>query len=198
MDSIFAPLVFVAILALVVGFTVFQHRSFGRSLASDPDLEPVSGAWEIACRTRRAPVVTAHGRGGGKNNPSRWDLVASLPSVGDRTSISLSREGMLGALREMVGIQDVRVGDPSFDSLYTIRGTDPNLVRGFLEPEDVKSALDVFFGHGAWSLQIHHPGGKVTATCRRGMGYSIEEVRTATAGLQRVLEAFERNTLPPT
>ncbi len=202
MDQLFVPIVFVALLLVVAGVHVRQTRAFARSLETDPDLEPTHEAG-MACRTRRSPVVSAYGRGGGKNDPSRWDLTASLPAVGERTSLSLSREGMFGALREMFGVQDIRVGDPSFDSGYTIRGSDPDAVRGLLGPEEVKCALEVFFGLGAWSFQIDRPGGRVTATCRRGLGYSLEEVRNATAALQRALEAFERNAqaasrpLPP-
>lgn len=49
--------------------------------------------------------------------------------------IRMTRQGALHNLGKVFGLQDIEVGNPLFDDLVIVRGSDPKAVRRFLTPE---------------------------------------------------------------
>lgn len=178
--------------AAAIFFGRRQAARFKEALKDDPDVEPVG--WGTL-RTRRAPEVTVRAAGGGKNNPTRWDATGRAPRIGARTSLHLSKEGLLGGLREIVGVKDVRTGDDDFDRTFTVRGGEPDAVRGILATDEVRATVRAFFDLPAWRFDLHvraNETGTVTARCPR-QGFDVQQGKRVALATQRLLEVLEQH-----
>lgn len=144
----------------IVGASWWQQKKreeLRRALDGDPDVEIASELkWftPVAIQTRpprRAARMAA--AGGGKNNPSRWDILSRCEGM--KTTVSVSREGFSGVLREAVGMKDVHVGDESFDKLVCLRGSVGDAVRGIFTSASVQQATRALLeDKQLWSFRI--------------------------------------------
>lgn len=164
-------LVILASLVLVAAVMFINKKrvdSLRDEFASDPDVEIPPGSWTLKMQTREpkrfATVVQA---GGGKNDPPRWDARTGVKLNG--TSLHLSREGVLGAFRNMLGFQDINVGDETFDSTFTVRGSDADEVRRLLADVNVRQAVHDLFNGNVWSFTVDETGGVHVRAARSGM-----------------------------
>ena len=125
------------------------RRNFENAFVDDPDYELVPrGVFsppEIRSRPGAHLPIRCKAIAGNRNTPARWQLF--VDGVALKTTLSLSLEGLLGGLRDLVGLKDIQVGDEAFDGRYTIRGADADLVRGAILQPAVRRAVDVLYGH---------------------------------------------------
>ena len=155
----------VAIGAIVFGVvsTGKQRKAIAAALEGDREVAMVGGTgsfavFQFATRPPLRPM-TMVAAGGGKNNPPRWELAGELPGISARTTVSVSREGVSGKLRETLGMKDVHVGDDAFDKLVCLRGNEPDVVRGVFSTAAVQAATRELFADGAfWRLAIDAKG----------------------------------------
>lgn len=66
----------------------------------------------------------------------RGDLGGLLP-----VSVSLAPEGVLSSLGDMVGAQDVQVGDEAFDEAFVVKAKDPSRAREHFGGNEASDAL---------------------------------------------------------
>ncbi len=200
METIIAATFTLSVTAVIVvgsiWFVSAQRKKFAAAFENDPDFEIVPSSWQSAIRTKRAPVVTVTAGGGGKNNPTRWDASSFAPRMGRRTSLHLSREGLTGKLRELVGVKDVRTGDSAFDERFTIRGAEPDAIRGVLANDDVRAAIAALFDVPAWSVEVRGEKGAVTVRCPRA-GMNVEQARSVGRCTQALIAALEQHADDP-
>ncbi len=124
--------------------SIKAQNDFERDVGTFDDVEAVPRQ-SRALRTRASPQASVHATGGGKNNPERWDVLVSVAALAARTGFTLSREGVLGGLREKLSIKDIHVGDASFDGAFCIRGTDEDVVRGVFAQVEVQDTIRALF-----------------------------------------------------
>ena len=189
-----------AIFGAVVAFAVVteqrQKKEFFAALEVDPDVVAIAAKGASAqCRTKRPPFIEVKSAGGGKNNPTRWDARGIAFRVAARTTLHLSREGSLGALREMLGFKDVHVGDEDFDKAFTVRGSEPDVVRGLFASVEVKDALRAFFAVPAWNMHIDDEGLVKAQRARRKL--DADEAKQFALALARVVELLELHADDP-
>ncbi|MBI1949609.1 MAG: hypothetical protein HYS27_28240 [Deltaproteobacteria bacterium] len=80
------------------------------------------------------------------NARKEWLLAGRCVALGKRTTMEISPEGMLGRLREQVGVADVHVGhDSEVDRLLELRGSDPDVIRGLFDDAAARAALVALF-----------------------------------------------------
>jgi hypothetical protein len=185
----------------IVGVTVYfarkQLAEWRTGCARFDDVEDTSALMVLSLRTR-APVRAAEvqAAGGGKNNPQVWS-VRSTSRIGARTTLDLSREGSLGALRERVGWQDVHIGDAGFDAAYTVRGSEPDVVRGIFAAAATRDAVRALFEGGTLHMCRIESGGGATAVFQRS-GHDVDTARGRVLAFVRFLDALdERSDAPP-
>lgn len=200
MFEVIAAVIPFAIAGSILFFAVASSqralKAFAVSLENDPDVVSMPPKWgQARCQTRRAPLVDVVAAGGGKNNPRRWEATASAPGVGARTSVNVSPEGAAGALRELVGVKDVHTGDDDFDKAYTVRGGEPDVVRGIFASVEVKDAVRALFAVPASRFEIKD-GGAVFARCSRAGMDGMQAKRVALA-LARLVDVLERHANAP-
>lgn len=176
---------------VVVGFIVQKKRieELRAAFADDPDVEIAQG-WIFRMNTR-APHRPGHigQAGGGKNNPPRWDIVSEAKELSSRTTLSLSREGALGSLREMFGMKDVHVGDADFDKAFTVRGSDSDAVRGIVSNPPVMDAVRALFALDVWSFEVKKNGAVSVRAPRSNLsGDHAKALLLATVQLANVLD----------
>jgi hypothetical protein len=200
LEGLIAAAFSISMTAVIIGgaiwFVKAQRKKFAAAFANDQDFDVVPSAWQSAIRTKRAPIVTVTAAGGGKNNPTRWDAMSLAPKVGRRTSLHLSREGLAGKLRELVGLRDVRTGDSEFDERFTVRGAEPDAVRGILANDDVRAAIHALFNVPAWSIDVRGESGLVHVRCPRS-GMNVEQARQVGRAARRVVAALEQHADDP-
>lgn len=185
-----------AIIAAGVMWTNKQRKAFAAAFANDPDFDVVPNSWQTGIHSKRSPFVTVVAAGGGKNNPTRWDASSVAVRVGRRTSLHVSREGFAGKLRELVGVKDVRTGDTAFDEHYTIRGAEPDAIRGILANDDVRAAIRAMFDVPAWSIDVRGEGGAVAVRCPRN-GLNAAQAREVGRRAQALVEVLEQHADDP-
>lgn len=187
--------------SLVLAF-LWQKKQVARlreEFANDPEVE-VEDGWTIRMNTR-PPLRPGHvtQAGGGKNNPARWDVVCEAKDFSARTTLSLSREGAFGSLREMLGVKDVHVGEEGFDKKYTVRGTDPDAVRGIVSQQAVMAAVDELFALEVWSVEVKKNGAvAVRAPRSRTSGTHAKALLVSTVLLAALLDDNANQPAVPT
>lgn len=199
------PFVIIALqlsfVAGVIGIAVFAHKHARKkwlaALDNDPDVAPGTASWPagLSLHTRRAPRIQCTARGGGKNNPPVWSLEGKARRIGVRTTLDISEEGFLGGLREKLGWQDVHTGDAGFDARYTIRGSNPDAIRGVLAVPAVHAALHATFGAGMRIVRISQDGSVVASAPRSGR--ESHEARGLTLALQALTAALDEHADAP-
>jgi hypothetical protein len=179
---------------IIIGFTVQAKRkriaAFRAQLAHDSEVlltEPPATLGFYASivppsiRTRRPPFVTVTYWPGGRNSPERWRCDCASPGFGRLSSLSLSKEGVLGVLRESLGVQDVHIGDADFDREFTVRGSNADVIKRVLSSPSVQYAIRTLFEE-ATDCQITGGTGDVCVYLRcRGL-----DAQTAKAHAHRV------------
>lgn len=138
-----------AVAAMVPLFVLVERRNkrLAAEYADDPDIEIRSNKWSDMTIHARPPRPTAHivRAGGGKNAPPLWNIYVEVPQLGARTMLSLSKEGLSGALREKLGVKDLHIGDAQFDKEFTIRGSNSEAIVALLLKPEVQDAVYAFF-----------------------------------------------------
>jgi hypothetical protein len=173
-----------------------QMKQYVAAFENDPEFEAVPKSWQGAIRTRREPVVTVTAAGGGKNNPRRWDAASFAPHVGARTTLHLAREGLTGKIRELAGFKDVRTGDSAFDERFTVRGAEPDAIRGILANDVVREAIASLFELSTWTVDVRGERGVVTVRCARS-GMEPERAREVGRRVRALVDALEQHGNDP-
>lgn len=200
MDDVLGTIGFFGIFIAISAVAIFLHQKKMQQLreqfANDPDVQIADG-WMFRMNTREpnrpAHVVQA---GGGKNNPPRWDVVSEVSQLAGRTTLSLSREGALGALREMFGVKDVHIGDAEFDKAYTIRGSDSDAVRGIISAPPVMDAVRDLFALDVWSFEVKK-NGALSVRAARGHTLNADHAKALLLATVRLANALEQNANQP-
>lgn len=198
MDTSTLAIVLLLVLALFAtfGFRKYRVDSVKKELADDPDVEATGHTFGLELRTRPPRREGTVSSAGGKNNPPRWD-VWSRAQLEARTSLSLSREGIFGSIREAVGFKDIHLGDEAFDRDFTIRGSDEAAVKDLLADGTVKAAITRLFTHDVWTLRVSADGEVHCRARRRRLDSSTpKELLLEVTSLCDLLEETERASLP--
>lgn len=109
---------------------------------------------------------------------------ASLPD-GFPADLLVVEEGMFSGVQEMLGYQDIQVGDPVVDDAFVIRGERPSEVQRFFERPGVMEAFRGLAG-ASRSIQIREGGAQLD---NRGLETNRDVIAT---GLNTVTH-FARN-----
>ncbi len=130
------------------------------ALATDPYIEPTNlGVFSFRTREPYHPADIEVAGERTRNRHPYWRVTTKAKTLGLRTSLSLSREGPLGALREAAGIKDIHVGNAEFDKAYTLRGNEPGLLRMiFSRPETQRAVARAFSTTALQSFNMEHGG----------------------------------------
>lgn len=152
---------------VVVGAVAFflrreAHRRFIAGFVDDAEHVAVAtllGGVRVSHREGLDNVLTVKTSRGRNNSVPLWDIVVDGVGLGARTSLQISREGLLGALRDAVGFRDVEVGDADFDGRFKIRGHDADVVRGALGSDEARAAIaDIFDDTDVWQCRLDRRG----------------------------------------
>lgn len=105
------------------------------------------------------------------NARAEWRLAGRCVALGKRTTLRISREGVLGKLREEVGVADVHVGlDGVVDRLLELRGSEPDVIRGLFDDAAARAALVALFrDDGATWFALENDGMVECALARRDL-----------------------------
>jgi hypothetical protein len=140
-------------------------------LADDAQVRLTPGvSWRSTTQIEtRAPLrqATMVSVAGDKNEPARWSITTQVDALVAKTTVSLSREGFAGKLRERIGLKDVHIGIDDFDALVCLRGSDADLLRGvFTTPAVMRATLELFADQSFMRLDVG-TSGRVTCEMRR-------------------------------
>jgi hypothetical protein len=153
-------------------------------------------SWPEVRRTVGRPLTLKPSSTGGKHPTLYWHLEFEKVALGRKTTLTLAREGVLGALREKLGFSDVQVGDKDFDAAYTIRGSDPDQLRGAFADPKLRAAVSVLFGFNVYSCRLDAHGTLKIQVVRTDMAAaSARDVVRVAEGLADALDAAA--VLPP-
>lgn len=99
----------------------------------------------IVATVERVTVEIDHYETGGKNR-TIWTRARAPARAAPELSIEVTRTHVLSALGAALGFQDVEIGDRGFDEAYTIKSSDPEAARVWLNRavRERISALDGF------------------------------------------------------
>jgi hypothetical protein len=179
-----------------------QLRRFREEAARFGDVVAPPSIWSAGLDTvPPLPPASIRAGGGGKNNPPRWDVRSAAPRLSLRTSLTIDREGILGALREKLGQHDVHIGDAAFDGAFCVRGSDPDVVRGVMQRSAVQLAVRALFDDPDAMQLVVRDGGDVHARLRRRSA-DAATVRQKLLAVVRLVQALEEHadaepSLPP-
>jgi hypothetical protein len=183
----------------VVGATIggsvlvykLRRERFVREANELGDVVVLDGRWTIGLATKDSePLAQAVAAGGGKNNPTRWDVTSMARRMGVRTTLHIDREGVFGALRETFGKHDVHTGDDAFDKQFCLRGGDADIVRGVFQEASVQHAVRVLFEQRAVRyVKLNADGGLYAWVGRAGL--NAYDARLHAQALQKVARALE-------
>ncbi len=70
------------------------------------------------------------------------------------------RETLLGAFGDLIGLQDVTVGDAPFDAACVVKASDEELVRALLHPP-LREALGAWLGRGLLGARFTYQRGEI-------------------------------------
>jgi hypothetical protein len=196
---------FVALVVVAIRTQKRKRAAFLAAFADDPNLEAFVGDWRrpLGVRTRHGagPAGELVALGGGKNDPLRWEAFTTAPRVVLRTTVTVTQEGLAGALREKMGFADVHTGDDRFDDRFCLRGSDADVVRGIFVVPAVRAAVDDLFAIGdIQSFSINDAGRVHTWAGRSGLQpRHAREVLKRTMALAAAIEehADVLAALPP-
>jgi len=195
----FALIIFGLLTTFIVIGTAAQRRRIDRiraELAGDPDVEVAPDRTSLKLHTR-PPRRTAHvvPAGGGKNDPSRWDIYCSV-HLEPSTTLTLSREGFFGKLREAFGSEDIHLGDAEFDRTFTVRGSDAGAVKALLSNPEAKRAIEALFTGQVWDVGIDARGNVHGRAARAGLDAATPKwLLLALVSLGDALEAVDAQQL---
>jgi hypothetical protein len=192
-----STIIFVAAVAGVIGVIYYLQKlsreKFFRVLENDDDVfvEPLPDD-HVEVRTKKPHhAVTMTSAGGGKNDPMRWVISARAPRIAERIgNLVVSEEGLLDALREKLGNEDIKTGDELFDKTFLLRGDDNDVVRGIFSRAGVRNAVRKMFRAGVTRFEISN--GDVKANASRS-GFSIESAKNLALATARCIELLEEN-----
>lgn len=177
-------------------------RWYARSLLSRPGIslerEGLWGGTRIVHKDGGV-VVEAVARSRARGQPV-WELRAHPVCLGQRTSLSLGREGMFSSHASSVGWQDLRVESDEFDKRYRIGGSAPGVVRAVVNHPEVRHAMVALFERRMGYVGCLLKGQDLTVIVSRdsnepeeALGW-IHAVRGLAESLNRVVDI---TTLPP-
>ena len=133
--------------------------------------------WSYRLQTRpHLRAATARRIGGGKSGPPLWEIKMNAAALGARSSLSLREEGLGGAMREMFGLADVRVGDVEFNRRFKIRGGSPEALRELLLRPEARSLVERLFSR-AIAVDVM-PDGRVLIRATRHRTDSLEKAKS--------------------
>jgi hypothetical protein len=144
-----------------------------------------------------------------RNRPAQWFFRSPDVRFAHRSTLIVKHQlGVLGALGKLLGVQDVLVGDTTFDDAFVIKASHPYAVRAAFEDPRLRDAMTQL-AHldgpppapfqtqsSVFHLRIG-PDGTAAAVFRRTTN-SLMELRELVEGFDRVLtlldEAAARTT----
>jgi hypothetical protein len=183
------PLVF---LAGVLAWQYQQRKRFVEAFEGDNDYVANASFLQVTVTTRRGqrPATLKPTSTGGKNSTPLWDISVDNLRLARRTTLSLSEEGVFGALRNAIGLKDVQVGDAAFDKRFTIRGSNDDVVRAILARQDVQDAVRDLFEASIWSCNLTSAG-RLMVRMRRG-SLAADEARQRLALVRRLGDMLDQ------
>ena len=148
------------VMAGALAWQFHQRKRFVEAFEGDTDYVASASFWQVTVTTRRGqrPATLKPTSSGGKNSTPLWDISVDNLRLARRTTLSLSEEGVFGALRNAIGLKDVHVGNAAFDKRFTIRGSDEDVVRAVLARQDVQDAVRDLFEANIWACSLTSAG----------------------------------------
>lgn len=135
--------IFLVLTVVGVAFSLYQRaqsRDQWEQAANDLGLYFESSLFSSAKITGRynsSPVEVYKVSRGGKNNSKTYTVFeAGLPPEAP-DDLVLAEEGFFAGVGKFMGMQDIEIGDPIFDSNFVIKGKNPAAVKRFLQQEKV-------------------------------------------------------------
>lgn len=157
------------ILLLVIAFAWSAHTEFNR------ELHRFARSWRghvershafahprITLKLGESPAVLEYSGGG--DDGVRTHLQISLYDV--RVRLELRPQGLAQRLGKYLGMQDIEIGSPAFDSAFIIQGSDERQIRECLTPAVQESVLKVAKcgKHGRFDLHLQLGSGSLRIT----------------------------------
>lgn len=137
-----------AMAALAVGWRRYRHwRRWARCVLSRPGMRLArEGLWSgvRVVHTEGELVVDVAARTRPREQPV-WELTARPMPLGQRTTLSIGREGTYTRPPSSEGWQDPRTEIDSIDKRYRIGGSLPPVVRAVTADPDVRHAVVALF-----------------------------------------------------
>ena len=143
------PLLTFVLLAVVVAVAVHidwdwrRRTEFVSAFVNDPHFtaDPGDRTRPVSLATKGSTPAGHVVAGGGKH--PYWQALSNAPRTAERTTLTITLEGISGGLRDKLGAHDVHTGDAGFDDRYCLRGSDEAVLRGLLQAPAVRAALDI-------------------------------------------------------
>ena len=86
-------------------------------------------------------------RGSGKNRQS-YTVAAGMIVPGFDLGLAVYKHGFLSSVGEWMGATDIRIGEPSFDGAFVIKGDEPHRVQALLGHAGLRNALQQVLSSG--------------------------------------------------
>lgn len=191
----------VVVVAFHIDWDWRRRAEFVSAFVDDPHftVEPGDRTRPVRLATKGSTPAGHVVAGGGK--PPYWQALSNAPRTAERTTLTITLEGISGGLRDKLGAHDVHTGDAGFDDRYCLRGSDEAVLRGLLQAPAVRAALDTLFGLGRIrSFTIDATGAAHTFASRDDLSpVRARDVLLCTLALVAALEknASVRPALPP-
>lgn len=144
MDSFPFWIFFVGIGLIVAG---------GFAIAAKKQMDAMNEAWQAAATTLgfefasgswgggptltgtvdgAAAEIHSYTKSSGKSSTRYTRYTVGFPPIG--VGLRLSRQSGFGSILKVLGVQDIEIGESTFDEAFLVQATDPRAARAFLTP----------------------------------------------------------------
>lgn len=98
-------------------------------------------------------------RGSGKNRRT-YTVAAGMVVPGFDLGLAVYRHGWMSSLGEWMGMTDITVGDPTFDTAFVVKGDEPHRVQALLAHGGLRAALHQVLA-SRWAFTVRDEGFRV-------------------------------------
>jgi hypothetical protein len=167
-----------------------RMRTITAALANDPDVEvEPTRIGTFALRTRphlRAARFAESGKG-----PHPWRIRTRAPLLSARSTLVFLRRGLVPMLRHTDGATVVETSWDELESVVIIRGSSPDIVRGWLQSLTVRSHVVQLFADPEIQALLLSPQGDVEVEM---IGPSVDaaQIKKKLLDAVAVVEALEQ------